>query len=173
MGTHDDLSITQICYQDIEDLVKNFTFPWDTPEKTREKWGQYFDGHQKKSRTVAIVKFHNKIAGYGSLIYQSECPFFVNIPEIGDVWIDESHRGMGCGTALIQWLEAHAKKLGYNEIGIGVGLYADYGNAQKLYVKLGYTPDGNGVTYQCKKTVPGNSYPLDDDLILWLKKPLV
>lgn len=59
-----------------------------------------------------------------------------------------------------------------NDVGIGAGLYADYGTAQKLYVKLGYVPDGNGITYKCKKTVPGTLYPLDDDLILWLRKPL-
>jgi hypothetical protein len=44
--------------------------------------------------------------------------------------------------ALIKWLENLASQEGYNEIGIGVGLYRDYGPAQQLYFQLGYIPDG-------------------------------
>jgi hypothetical protein len=61
-------------------------------------------------------------------------------------------------------------------VGIGVGLYAGedggYGSAQRLYVKRGYIPDGKGVTYNYQHTIPGNSYPLDDDLVLWFTKKL-
>ena len=32
--------------------------------------------------------------------------------------------------------------------GIGFGLYADYGAAQRLYVKRGYVPDGHGAYYR-------------------------
>jgi hypothetical protein len=31
---------------------------------------------------------------------------------------------------------------------------------------------GYGITYKGQSTVPGHSYPLDDDLILWLMKTL-
>jgi GNAT superfamily N-acetyltransferase len=164
--------ITQVCFQDVDELVENFCFPWDTPEKTEAKWKRYFEEHQKEIRTVAVVKSSNEIVGYGSLLYKSEYPLFAEVPEINDVWIHENHRGAGLGTALIQWLEVLAKNKGYKEIGIGVGLYSDYGAAQKLYVKLGYVPDGNGITYQYKKTNPGTPYLLDDDLNLWLKKSL-
>ncbi|MGA8163600.1 MAG: hypothetical protein WB791_01080 [Waddliaceae bacterium] len=76
------------------------------------------------------------------------------------------------GKVLIKWLEDLANQEGYDQIGIGVGLYRDYGPAQKLYFQLGYVPDGNGITYKDQPTVPGQAYPLDDDLILWLMKPL-
>lgn len=112
--------------------------------------------------------------GYGSLLRNPECPFFAQrgIPEINAIWIDEGHRKKGLGTALIKWLENLASEEGYSEIGIGVGLYSDYGPAQQLYFQLGYTPDGNGITYKGQSTVAGQAYPLDDDLIFWLKKPL-
>jgi len=55
---------------------------------------------------------------------------------------------------------------------IGVGLYQDYGRAQKLYVHLGYVPNGLGITYKYNSVVPGDSYPVDDDLVIWLKKDL-
>lgn len=164
--------ITLLSETDIDELVENYCFPWNSQEKTTHKWTRYLEEQQKKIRTVAIIKHSNKIVGYGSLLYTSEYPFFINVPEISDVWIHENHRGKGFGTKLIQWLETLATTLDFKEIGIGVGLYSDYGNAQKLYAKLGYIPDGKGITYQYKQTEPGASYPLDDDLILWLKKSL-
>ncbi len=88
------------------------------------------------------------------------------------IWIDENHRREGLGTALIKWIEDLAVEEDYEQIGIGVGLYRDYGPAQKLYFQLGYVPDGNGITYKCQPTTPGQSYPLDDDLIFWLIKNL-
>lgn len=116
-----------------------------------------------------------KILGYGSLLRKPECPFFAkkNIPEINAIWVGEAHRKQGIGTALIQWIENLAKEEGYTQIGIGVGLYKDYGPAHKLYIKLGYKPEGSGVTHKGQSTIPGQTYPLDDDFILWLTKSLI
>jgi len=33
-------------------------------------------------------------------------------------------------------------------VGIGVGLYADYGTAQRMYARRGYVPDGHGLFSQ-------------------------
>lgn len=47
-----------------------------------------------------------------------------------------------------------AEKAGFkrsNKIGIGVGLYRDYGSAQRLYVKRGYTPDGKVIKWLVTK----------------------
>lgn len=65
-----------------------------------------------------------------------------------------------------------ARKEGYQEVGIGVGLYKDYGTAQRLYVQMGYIPDGMGVTYKSSYITPREQYPVDDDLIFWMKKSL-
>lgn len=53
-----------------------------------------------------------------------------------------------------------ASQEGYNEIGVGVGLYRDYGQAQQLYFQLGYI-EGNGITYKGQSA------------ILWMIKPLI
>ena len=59
-------------------------------------------------------------------------------------------------------------------VDIWVGLYAGadagYGAAQKLYVKRCYITYGQVVTYNYKPTIPGNSYQLDDYLVLWFTK---
>jgi GNAT superfamily N-acetyltransferase len=159
---------------DIPNIVSRYSFPWTTPEKTKTLWKIYYQEQKDKVRTVAVIEKDDEILGYGSLLRKPECPFFAqkNIPEINAIWIDENHRRKGLGTALINWLENLASQEGYSAIGIGVGLYRDYGPAQQLYFQLGYIPEGNGITYKGQPTVPGQSYPLDDDLILWLMKTL-
>ena len=56
--------------------------------------------------------------------------------------------------------------------GIGFGLYADYGAAQRLYTKRGYLPDGRGAHYGGRPVIAGETYPVDDDLLLYLVKRL-
>lgn len=157
---------------DIEKIVSRYSFPWSTPETTQTLWDTYYREQQNAMRTVLVIEKDREILGYGSLLRKPECPFFAekNIPEINAIWIDENHRRQGLGTALVKRIEDQARQEGYDQIGIGVGLYMDYGPAQRLYFQLGYIPDGNGITYKGQLTIPGQSYPLDDDLILWLTK---
>lgn len=159
---------------DLPQIIERYSFPWSTPEKTAVLWHIYYEEQEKGVRTVAIVEKNHEILGYGSLLRKSECPFFLNrrIPDVNAIWIHEDHRKQGLGTGLIQWIEDLAAQEGYEHIGIGVGLYQDYRPAQRLYFQLGYIPDGSGITYKGQPTVAGQSYPLDDDLLLWLIKPL-
>lgn len=160
--------------EDIQTLINNFTFPWSSIQATTDKWTGYYHEHQKRVRTVYLVEKGREIIGYASLLRISEYPHFkrANIPEIHDVWIAQDWRNKGFGKMLIQYLEHSARVEGYLQIGIGVGLYADYGPAQQLYSRLGYIADGYGVTYNYQPTAPGESYPLDDELILWMTKNL-
>jgi GNAT superfamily N-acetyltransferase len=172
-----DLLIRPMNENDIPQIVSRYSFPWNTPEKTKMLWDTYFHEQQNGVRTVAVLEKNGEILGYGSLLRKPECPFFVNknIPEINAIWIDENQRRQGLGKALIKWLEDQARQEGYKQIGIGVGLYKDYGPAQKLYFQLGYIPEGNGITYKGEPTLPlpGQAYPLDDDLIFWFVKGLI
>jgi GNAT superfamily N-acetyltransferase len=170
----ENLLIRPMKVSDIAKIVSRYSFPWSTPEKTKTLWDSYYREQENGIRTVAVLEENHEILGYGSLLRKPECLFFAqkNIPEINAIWIDEDHRRKGLGTALINWLENLASQEGYSAIGIGVGLYRDYGPAQQLYFQLGYIPEGNGITYKGQSTVPGQSYPLDDDLIFWLMKTL-
>lgn len=158
--------------EELPALISTFTFPWSSFQATQEKWERYYSEQQAKIRKVCIAKIGNDLVGYGSLLKHSEYPDFkkLNIPEIHDVWISEKYRGNGYGRKLIQYLEEIALKGHHKQIGIGVGLYKDYGFAQKLYVRMGYIPDGNGITYNYQPVKAGDSYPVDDDLLLWFKK---
>jgi len=155
-------------------MLGDLHFPWSNRKETVAKWDRHLNEQQKGIRVACILEKQSKILGYGSLALHSEYPPFKKggIPEIHDVWIFEEQRKKGFGSMLIRHLEQLAKGKGHRKIGIGVGLYSDYGQAQKLYFKLGYCPDGEGISYQCAPVVPGEKYPVDDDLVLWLFKQI-
>lgn len=156
------------------DRLGDLHFPWMTKEATLQKWQRYFHEDAQGIRLSFIIELEREIAGYGHLLFVSEYPYFRNhsIPEIHDLWIFEKWRKKGLGSLLITHLEEQAKQRHYSTIGLGVGLYRDYGEAQRLYFRLGYEPVGEGITYQNVPINPGDSYPVDDDLILWLHKHL-
>jgi GNAT superfamily N-acetyltransferase len=139
-----------------------------------DHWPRYLAEHQRGDRCTLVVPAGRAIVGYGSLVWRSQYPPFAaaGIPEIQDLVVAQTFRGRGYASAMIAGFEARAAAAGRQTIGIGFGLYADYGAAQRLYVRLGYRPDGRGVTYENKPATPGQSYRLDDELVLWLTKPL-
>jgi GNAT superfamily N-acetyltransferase len=162
--------------QDIPTIVSAFgQIGWNKP-------ASIFEGYLKEialgERLVWAVFLHDQFAGYVTLKWQSQYPPFKEqtIPEIMDLNVLPSFRKMGIGSLLLDTAENEAATKS-EFVGIGVGLYAGedggYGAAQRLYVKRGYMPDGKGVTYNYQITIPGNSYPLDDDLVLWLTKKLM
>lgn len=95
-----------------------------------------------------------------------------DIPEIQDLYVSPDHRQKGIGRALIAHCEAQAVADGHQEIGIGVGIISDFGNAQRLYAKSGYIPDGAGVVYEREPVQTGQIRPLDDLWCLMLVKQL-
>jgi len=58
------------------------------------------------------------------------------------------------------------------QAGITVGLFDDYGPAQRLYAKRGYVPDGRGACQGQRPLKQGETITTDHDLILWLTKDL-
>jgi GNAT superfamily N-acetyltransferase len=132
-----------------------------------------FEGYLKEQeageRLVWVAHAQDEFAGYVTLKWRSQYQSFQeqNIPEIMDLNVLPCIRKMGVGSLLLDRAEKEATTKS-QIIGIGVGLYAGadggYGSAQRLYVKRGYIPDGNGVTYNYELTIPGNSYLLDDGL---------
>ena len=93
----------------------------------------------------------------------------LSIPEIQDVYIMPKCRRNGLASNLIQHCE---KVCGRDMIGISVPIVGDFGAAQCLYNKLGYQPDGNGVTYDRDAVRLNDHVKVDDNLCLMLIKHL-
>lgn len=133
-----------------------------------------FEEASNGRREFFIVEDDNNLAGY--CFYQRfprYQPFkSLGIPEIQDIYIHPSHRQKGLATALIQACIDEARKEQKDIIGLGVGLTSNYGKAQKLYVKMGFEPDGAGAVYERENVRPGALYKMDDELCLMMVKPL-
>jgi len=144
--------------------------PWHKPSSLFEK---YLEEQVHQERFMWVIFADDQIAGYVTLKWRSDYPPFraQNIPEIMDLNVLLSFRNQGLGSRLLKRAEDTARKKS-PRVGLGVGLYADYGRAQQLYVKKRYVPDGRGVTYRYQTVSPGDSFPLDDDLVLWFTKEL-
>jgi GNAT superfamily N-acetyltransferase len=96
----------------------------------------------------------------------------LKIAEIQDLNVVPAARRQGIGAALIAICEETARTQGAQEIGISVGLLASFGAAQRLYVRLGYMPDGTGAAYDDEIIHVGDIKPLDDRLTIKLTKSL-
>ena len=57
-------------------------------------------------------------------------------------------------------------------VGLGVGLHPGYGNAQRMYVRRGYVPDGAGVVVDGRSVREGSEIKLDDRPMLRMTKQL-
>lgn len=85
------------------------------------------------------------------------------IPEIVDFTVFEHFQGQGIGYRLLDAVCQLVSDF-TSQIGIGVGLNAHYGKAQKLYVQNGFIPDGTGVWYEDSPLAIEASAYNDDNL---------
>ena len=111
--------------------------------------------------------------GHCAVVWRSAYTGFrdAGIPEIQDLNVRRDYRRRGIGSALLDEAERRIAERS-DTAGIAFGLYADYGAAQRLYIKRGYMPDGRGLHYRARPVVAGETYRVDDDLLLYLVKRL-
>lgn len=130
--------------------------------------------NKDEDRMVFVAEDDGTPCGICVLNFASIYPAFrrLNVPEIQDLNVAQGARRQGIGAGLIAACEAAAQAAGHDMVGIGVGLTSAYGNAQRLYARLGYLPDGAGVYYDGQPVVHGEMRPIDDDLCLMMVKEL-
>ena len=151
----------------VDDLARAFR---DWP-KTRGSFARWVARVADGSYDLIVADLDGRIVGYTGIHWISDYPPFAaeSIPEINDFNVLPEFRRRGFGNSLLDEAEARIA-LRSDLAGIGVGLYADYGSAQRMYVKRGYVPDGRGITRGVAPVVPGASVPIDDDAALWFTK---
>ena len=134
----------------------------------------YFDECAARGCDILIAEEEGRPVGSAVVNWTPKYSLYqkLNIPEIQDIFVIEEARRKGHASAMISFFEKLAKDRKCGHAGISVALSKEYGPAQRLYFKLGYAPDGNGVTYDRSPTEQYRSYPLDDDLCLMMVKVL-
>lgn len=141
--------------------------------KSVQLFEQYFQAQQNGELICLVANVDNNDVGYLTICWNSPYDSFNRraIPEIKDLNILPHYRGKGYGARLM----AHAEEIiseKSNFAGIGVGLFSDYGTAQRMYVRRGYIPDGLGLMYKYQKVDQGSRVKVDDDLMIMLTKRL-
>jgi GNAT superfamily N-acetyltransferase len=160
-----------------KDDISKIVIAFDEPIGSDNGFVKYINRcckeNETRERITFVAFFNNEVAGYVNIIYKSSYQYFTekNIPELNDLRVLAKYRRNGIGKMLVNECEKYASSK-YEYIGLGVGLYKDYGSAQKLYTKNGYVLDGNGLMYNNIEVKPGKDVFVDDDLLLYLYKKL-
>jgi GNAT superfamily N-acetyltransferase len=157
--------------RDIQHIAASFeAIGWNKPAMMYQ---QYFCEQEAGQRTVLLAFNEKTFSGYITINWQSDYPPFqaANIPEIQDFNVLPQFRRRGIGTHLMEQAEQRIARRS-TIAGIGVGMYADYGAAQRLYVLRGYVPDGRGLLSMGQTVTPGTQITVDDALVLYMTKRL-
>lgn len=149
-------------------------FLYELYQSIGKKDDGYFEHVFEQGSVILIAALEGADCGF--CIYNMKPRYSVyrklGIPEIQDLNVVPQARRNGVARALIKWCEGLARSKNCTQIGISVGLFKDYGPAQILYTRMGYIPDGNGVTYDREGVRPYSSYIIDDNLSLMMVKDL-
>lgn len=166
------LTIRVAAQQDISAL---WTLAHDMKlSKDTDYFERQFEYQQSGGREMLIATCEGRDIGYCVLNWEPKyIPFKQRkTPEVQDLNIHRDFRRQGFGRQMIEYCEEKALQKSCAQMGIGVGLGPSYGSAQRLYIKMGYIPDGLGVVYDRKPVQEGELRPVDDHLNLMFLKDL-
>ena len=165
------LSIRLLESRDIPQIAEAFAkLGWHKPASQYE---QYLLEQKLNRRNVYVAFIAEQFVGYVTVCWLSTYEAFrtANIPEIVDFNVLPEFRRQHIGTALIDTAESEIAQVSHIA-GIGVGMTADYGAAQRMYVLRGYIPDGRGLHHKDRPLRYGEQLRVDDDLALFFTKEL-
>jgi GNAT superfamily N-acetyltransferase len=166
-----DLIVRHLEAEDIQPIAAAFVaIGWNKPASQYER---YLAEQRCGERVVLVAFLQEAFAGYLTIAWQSGyAPFReAGIPEIVDFNVLPHLRRRGIGSRLMEEAERRIVQRSA-VVGIGVGMDRDYGAAQRLYVKLGYIPDGRGLSSNGRQVRWGETVTVDDGLNLHFTKDL-
>ena len=166
-----EIRIRRLRTEDVEPILEGFR-EWGYP-RPREQLERYLAEQESGEHLVLVAVTDGEIGGYGTVCWTSDYPPFrdAGIPEIRDLNVWPRFRRRGIASRILDEAERLIGERG-RIAGIGVGLYRDYGPAQRLYVLRGYVPDGLGAVWRNQPVLGGAHVPADDDLVIHLTKSL-
>lgn len=141
--------------------------------KPAELYDDYLREQERGERDVLVAWAGEDAVGHVTVVWRSDYRPFRDqgVPEIKDFAVAPAWRRRGFGSALMDAAEVLAGRRSAT-VGLGVGLYPDYGAAQRLYVLRGYVPDGQGLVWHGRATRSMQQVRVDDGLNLYLVKRL-
>ena len=165
----------EICQAEVDDIPRLHEMALRMKAgKAEDYFDKSMELQEQGERLVFIAVYEGRDAGYCMLSWAPKYGYYraMGYPEIQDLNVLPDFREKGIATVMIKRCEGLAIEKGKKIMGISVGLVGSYGPAQRLYTKLGYVPDGHGVTYDRQTVSYGEIRPVDDDLCLMMVKDL-
>ncbi|GAA1379846.1 GNAT family N-acetyltransferase [Catellatospora chokoriensis] len=143
------------------------------PGKDVQQFRRYLAEQAAGDRDVIVAELGGRFAGYVTVAWNSGYrPFRVaGIPEIQDFNVLPACCRRRVGNSLMDAAE-RLVAMRTSIVGLGVGLYGDYGAAQRMYAKRGHLPDGRGIMYAAEPVPPGELVVIDDDACLMYTREL-
>ena len=134
----------------------------------------YLADHSEPQGASLVAAHGRDVIGYVAIVWESNYAGFRSrgIPLVHQIAVAGPYRRRGVATLLMDAAEQLARDRGIATLGITVGLFDDYGPAQRLYGQRGYIPDGRGACQGQQPLRQGMRVTVDDDLIIWLTKDL-
>jgi len=134
----------------------------------------YLAGHVEPDGISLIATSGPDAVGYVAIVWESAYDGFRSrgIPLVHQISVSQPWRRHGIATLLMDAAEQRAADRGVTTLGITVGLFDDYGPAQRMYGRRGYIPDGRGACQGQRPLSAGAQVRLGHDVILWLTKQL-
>jgi len=134
----------------------------------------YLADHAEPGGASLVAACGHDVVGYVAIVWESNFAGFRDrgIPLVHQIAVAGPFQRQGVATLLMDAAEQLARDRGIATLGITVGLFDEYGPAQRLYGRRGYVPDGRGA---CQGQAPlrkGMQVTMDHDLIIWLTKDL-
>ena len=135
----------------------------------------YLAHHTEPDGASLIAVGGSGVIGYLAIVWESDYAGFRRrgIPLVHQIAVARPVRRRGVATLLMDAAEQLTRDRGITTLGITVGLFDEYGPAQRLYGRRGYVPDGRGACRGQRPLSKGMQVTMDDDLIIWLTKDLV
>jgi len=164
-----NITIRLLEARDIQLIASSFAdIGWNKPTSQYER---YLAEQDRGERVVLVAYSDEDFTGYVTIKWQSDYPPFAEkgIPEIQDLNVLPVFRRRRIASALMDEAEKQVFER-LRIVGIGVGMYPDYGAAQRMYVLRGYVPDALGLFYKGQHVRPSQEVCVDDDLTLHFTK---
>lgn len=169
VGSSGSLTIRLMETRDIPFVVRPFqSIGW--PGKTLELYETYLSEQNKGQRIVLLALVGGEFAGHVTIQWLSDYPPFreSGIAEITDLIVLAEFRRRRIATRLVEEAERMVFQKS-DSVGIGFGISADYGPAQRMYVSRGYVPDGLG-SFLSGRFVPDDATVPVFDCVIHLTK---
>ena len=170
------MSISGVVVQHVGDgnfeLTVRFLSEWLTDGEAEAR--EYLVDHVSPSGASVVAVREHEVVGIAAVLWESSYAGFRDhgIPLVHQLLVAEPFRRQRVATLLMDETERMAHDRGVATLGITVGLFDEYGPAQRLYGRRGYVPDGRGACLGQRPLGKGTQVRLDDDVIIWLTKDL-